>query len=360
MDKDRGTLRLSFDVALEPAAAFDALVAELVGGLRRAGIAFEAGPDGRVTQDDVDLGRVVAWEPGGHMRLRWRPAPWQPDAVTEVEARVEPADHGARLIIEHRGWGALLEDGAEAAGWFAMAAAAALLHATTPAAFGDWYTDRHARRPSGPGSSAFYRDPLYHRPYFRAILDELALTPDDRLLDIGCGGGAFLHDALASGCRGAGIDHSPEMVRVARRLNADAIGEGRLEIIEGGADRLPFPDDAFTCAAMTGVLGFLPDPVRTLTEIRRTLAPGGRVVVQGFEPELKGTPAAPEPMASRLNFYDDEAFTELARAAGFADVRVIRRNVESYARDAGVPDEHLPLFAGAAPFLVARKAGLDR
>lgn len=355
MDEDRGKLRLSLDVALEQAAAFDALVRELSDGLRRLGLAFEPGSNGRITRDGEEVGRVVDWQPDRRVLLRWQPAPWQPEAATAVELRVEPDGGGnrAKLIVEHRGWGHLLESGEEAAGWFATAAAAPLLHTTGPSAFGDWYTDRHARRPSGPGSSAFYRDPLYHRPFFRAILVELALAPEDRLLDVGCGGGAFLHDALASGCRAAGIDHSPEMVRVARELNADAIRGGRLEIVEGVADRLPFPDGAFTCATMTGIFGFLQDPVAALAEVLRTLAPGGRVVVQGFEPALKGTPAAPEPMASRLHFYDDDAFAAAARAAGFADVRIVRRSLESYARDAGVPDEHLSLFAGESPFLVA-------
>jgi SAM-dependent methyltransferase len=357
MDEDRGTLRLSFDVALEPGAAFNALLDELAGGLQRLGIVFTPDERGRVALDGAEVGHVIAWQPGERVVLRWHPAPWRSDTATEVEARVEPDDagEGSRLIIEHRGWGALLEDGTEAAGWFATAVGAPALHATAPAGFGAWYTDRHARRPSGPGSIAFYRDPLYHRPFFRVILDELALTPDDRLLDVGCGGGAFLHDALASGCRAAGVDHSPEMVKVAREANADAIRDGRIEIVEGAADELPFPDGAFTCAAMTGVFGFFPEPVRTLSEVRRTLAHRGRLMVQGFEPELKGTLAAPEPMASRLKFYNDDTFAEVGRAAGFTDVRVVRLDVEGYAREVGVPEEHLPMFAGGVPFLIARR-----
>jgi SAM-dependent methyltransferase len=232
------------------------------------------------------------------------------------------------------------------------------VHATAPAAFGDWFTDRYARRPSGAQSRATYADPLYHYPNFRVILAELALSADDYLLEVGCGGGALLKAALESGCRAAAIDHSAEMVRLARQTNAAAIAAGRLEVIQGDARSLPFPDATFTRAAMTGVLGFLPDPVAAFAEIRRVLRNGGRFVGLGSDPELRGTPGAPEPMASRLRFYEADELESMGRAAGFADVRVLRRDLEQFAREAGVPEEHLPLFAAppgqGARFLVCR------
>ncbi|HEX5758187.1 MAG TPA: class I SAM-dependent methyltransferase [Thermoanaerobaculia bacterium] len=232
---------------------------------------------------------------------------------------------------------------------------APLLRATAPAALGDWLTDRLARRPSGEQASAVYRDPLYHYPNFRVILAELALGAEDHLLEVGCGGGALLREALRGGCRAAAVDHSPAMVRLARETNRDAVAEGRLEVFEASAERLPFADGTFTCAAMTGVLGFLPAPVAALAEIRRVLRPGGRLVVLGSDPELRGTPGAPEPMASRLRFYDDRELEGLGRDAGFATVRVLRRDLEPFAREAGVPEEHLSLFAGpGARFLLAR------
>jgi ubiquinone/menaquinone biosynthesis C-methylase UbiE len=177
------------------------------------------------------------------------------------------------------------------------------------------------------------------------------------LLEVGCGGGAFLHDALESGCRAAAVDHSSDMVRLARETNADAIAEGRLEILEASADRLPFPDEMFTAATMTGVLGFLPDPVAAFAEIRRVLVDGGRLVLLGSDPAWRGTAAAPEPMASRLRFYEDEDLVRFAHDAALTDARVVRRTLEDAAREAGVPDEYVELFEDEAPFLVARKPG---
>jgi len=173
---------------------------------------------------------------------------------------------------------------------------------------------------------------------------------------VGCGGGALLKEALKSGCRAAAVDHSPDMVRLAREVNHDAVAEGRLAVQQAEADRLPFSNETFTCAAMTGVLGFLPDAVAALREIRRVLVARGRLVVLGSDSAWRGTPAAPEPMASRLHFYSDGEIRQLALEAGFDRANVVRRDLGLYARIGGVPEEHIALFEGSgAPFLLAQK-----
>ena len=350
------TIHAGIDVPLDPSTAFDVIVEELISALAAVGIHVDARPDGRVRQAASVIGRVVSWTPGERVSIEWRPADWSAGEVTEVELRFESAAGSTKVTLEHRGWGGLIGDPKDLAGWFAGEVAAPLLRATAPAGFGDWLTDRLARRPWGASARAVYRDPLYHYPNFRVILAELALSPDDYLLEVGCGGGALLKAALASGCRASAVDHSREMVRLARQENASAIADGRLQIVEASADALPFADGTFTCAAMTGVLGFLSRPVQVLGEIRRVLVSGGRVVILGSDPELRGTPGAPEPMASRLRFYDDSELAALGRDAGFQDVRIIRPDLEPFAREAGVPEEHLPLFAGSATrFLLARK-----
>lgn len=346
MENDATAVRAGVEVALEPAKAFDVLVEELRAALERLEIQFDIG-DGRVTESGVEVGRIIAWEPGRRVVLEWRPATWAPDEVTEVQLYFEPVPGGTRVTVDHRGWRRLFEDaGSELAGWFAGQVAAPLLRSTSPAGFGDWLTDRRARRPSGLQARATYRDPLYHRPNFRAILAALALTAGDYLLEVGCGGGAFLEEVLRSGCRAAAVDHSADMVRLAREVNREAIAAGRLDIVEARADRLPFPDAVFTCAVMTGVIGFLSDPVAALAEIRRTLRDGGRLALFTGSPEMRGTPAAPEPIAGRLYFYEDVDLVRLAREAGFAEVRVERPALDAFAREAGVPQEYLSLFSG--------------
>jgi SAM-dependent methyltransferase/uncharacterized protein YndB with AHSA1/START domain len=351
------TIRASIDLSLHPSEAFEAIVQKLLPALARRNVRFDAGPNGRIMQGDFEAGRILSWEPGKRIIIEWRQASWEPDVVTEVEFRFEPLDGGVRVVIEHRRWGQLIGGRDEIASWFASEIAAPFLIATSPEALGDWITDRKARRPSGAESRMYYRDPLFHYPNFRVLLSELALTPHDHLLEVGCGGGAFLKEALKSGCTAAAIDHSPEMVQLACTENREAVDAGKLEVLEGTAQSLPFADAVFTCAVMTGVLGFLPDPTAALSQIRRVLKDGGRLVALGSDPKMRGTPAAPEPMASRLHFYGDDELGALARKAGFGDVRVVRRDMEAFAREVGVPQEALPLFSGpGGPFLIARKA----
>jgi SAM-dependent methyltransferase len=317
-------------LAAEVEGSLDEFVEELAAALARRGIAFD--PESRTVE--------------------WHEADWQPDATSELELRRD----GDRIVVELRGFGGSFWNEAELVGWFADAVAASFLEAASPPAVGDWLTDRAARRPSGAAQRDGYRDPSHHRPSFGAILERLQLGPDDVLLEIGCGGGAFLEQALRSGCRAMAVDHSAEMVRVARELNAAAIGEGRLEIVQGDAADLPFPDDSCTCAAMMQVFFFL-DPEPALAEIRRVVREGGTLAIFTVTEEAKGTPAAPEPMASRGRFYTDEQLVELARAAGFSDARVEHPDLERHAREAGLPAELVEFFSGAnelSQLLVAR------
>ena len=181
-----------------------------------------------------------------------------------------------------------------------------------------------------------------------AILNTLRLMPSDYLIEVGCGGGKFLKDALQSGCRAAAVDHSHEMVKLASEVNRQALADGRLVIREAEADQLPYSDGTFTCAVMTGVFGFLSDPLAALSEIHRVLSKDGRLVVYTSTKELRGTPAAPEPIASRLRFYEDGELEDLAHEAGFNQARVKRPSLEGFARQANVPPEDFALFSGRA------------
>jgi len=352
-------LQISTMLALKPNPAFESLVQELRTALALRGLAFEPGPKGRITEGASEVATVTAWKRGSGFALRWHAAPWEPERDSALDLRLRAVKGGTRVTLAHRGWGAAVGGKVELAGWLAGEVLAPFLAATAPRAFGDWITDRRARRPTGAESRKTYGDPVFHYPLFRVMLDELVLRRDDYLLEVACGGGAMLKRALASGCRAAAIDHSPEMVQVATEANREAVAAGRLEVRQGDAATLPWADATFTCAAMTGVLGFLPDPVRVLAEMRRVLKPGGRLVVMGADPEMRGTPAAPEPIASRLRFYDSAALEALGRKAGLEDVRVVRRDMEQYAREEGVPEFALPLFKagkdGGARFLLARK-----
>ena len=182
--------------------------------------------------------------------------------------------------------------------------------------FDDWLTDRVARRPSGSRAREVYGADDVHEWARHAILEALALGPDDHVLEVGCVGGLLLSEALSTGARATGIDHSEEMVALASERAPAA------EVMLGDAGSLPFVDAAFTAVAMSVVFFFLDDPIGVLRECRRVLRAAGRLAVYTTAPELRGTPAAPEPIASRGHFYSDEELAELARRAGWTEVAV--------------------------------------
>ena len=183
-------------------------------------------------------------------------------------------------------------------------------------AFDDWLTDRVARRPTGSRARQLYGADDMHDFARRAILDALGLGRGDRLLEVGCGGGLLLREALATGAEATGLDHSDEMVELARERAPGA------EVVLGRAEKLPFGDDEFSAVAMSVVFFFFDDPVGVLTECRRVLRPGGRIAVYTTGPELRGTPAAPEPIASRGHFYTDKELEDLAQSAQLREVSV--------------------------------------
>jgi ubiquinone/menaquinone biosynthesis C-methylase UbiE len=196
----------------------------------------------------------------------------------------------------------------------------------------DRMTNRVARRPSGRRARKVYGADDVHSFAWEPVLEALQLTRDDLLLDVGCGGGVFLRRALQTGCRAAGVDHSRNMVRLARQTTG-----GDARIVHGNAESLPFEDAEFTAISCLVAFFFFQNPVAVLREFRRVLDPErGRVAVFTTPPELKGTPAAPYPLATRGHFYEDQELEGLAPAAGFTVARVTRTQIGSqllFARD---------------------------
>jgi ubiquinone/menaquinone biosynthesis C-methylase UbiE len=192
---------------------------------------------------------------------------------------------------------------------------------------GEWridrMTDRIARRPHGRDARRTYGADDVHDFAWEPVLAALAPGPGDVLLDVGCGGGVFLRRALETGCTAVGVDHSREMVRLARKTTG-----GRARIVRGKAESLPFRDGEFTCVSCIVAFFFFADRVRVLREMRRVLDPArGRLAVFTTPPEAKGTEAAPYPLATRGSFSTDDELATFAREAGFGDVLVTRTEI---------------------------------
>ena len=129
----------------------------------------------------------------------------------------------------------------------------------------------------------------------RVALALLALRPGERVLEVGVGTGAVLVELAQAAIAGeiaegeqavGGIDLSPGMLAVAReRLTAAGLADA-VELREGDATALPYPDEAFDVAFCSYVLDLLPSAEinRALAELRRVLRPGGRLALVALSP----------------------------------------------------------------------------
>jgi demethylmenaquinone methyltransferase/2-methoxy-6-polyprenyl-1,4-benzoquinol methylase len=121
---------------------------------------------------------------------------------------------------------------------------------------------------------SFGQDPRWRR----ALADEIAAAPNDRVLDVATGTGMVADELVRRyGCRVVGLDQSADMLAVARARNG--VFE---ELVEGRAERLPFPDASFDHLTFTYLLRYVDDPAAVMRELARVVRPGGRIASLEF------------------------------------------------------------------------------
>jgi SAM-dependent methyltransferase len=122
-----------------------------------------------------------------------------------------------------------------------------------------------------------------NRPTNELVLENLRLQADDRVLEVGFGGGDMLERMAAVVTKGSlcGIDTSPEMVEVCSKRLRRRLPSGRLDLRCGSVDRLPYPDNHFTKACAVNTIYFWPDTTQGLSELKRVLRPAGTLCI-GF------------------------------------------------------------------------------
>ena len=166
----------------------------------------------------------------------------------------------------------------------------------------------------------------HHTPVTEWGLGFLHVKADAQLLDIGCGGGATLRRLAGKAPEGkiCGIDYSETSVGESTAFNRDLIEAGRMEIVSGSVEAMPFGDGTFDGITTVESFYFWPDPVENLKEVCRVLRPGGTFLLIA---DIYGGYDFDEHTLDNIRKYNlfnptPEEFAELLRQAGFSKIMV--------------------------------------
>jgi SAM-dependent methyltransferase len=159
----------------------------------------------------------------------------------------------------------------------------------------------------------------------RWAVEQLAIQPTDRVLELGCGPGVALAALADRAGLAVGVDQSPVMIGQAGRRNRAAVAAGRAQLVHttveellplertGDAAAPPF-DQPFDAVLAVNNVGFWNDPGGRLTVLRDLIRPGGRVALVN-QPRCPGADAA----TSRAAAAD---LTDLLETAGYTGIAV--------------------------------------
>ena len=140
------------------------------------------------------------------------------------------------------------------------------------------------------------------RTFKERLLDQAAIAPGERVLDLGCGTGtlALMAKRREPAAELVGIDGDPAILERARRKSAEAGLAATFD--EGLADDLPYPDGSFDKVLSTLCFHHLARDLkaRAAREVARVLRPGGEFHVADWGPP-------PDPVA-RVQFLVVQAF----------------------------------------------------
>jgi SAM-dependent methyltransferase len=149
------------------------------------------------------------------------------------------------------------------------------------------------------------------------VVTALRLPAGGALLDLACGRGGYgLEIAARTGIRLIGVDYSAEAIRQATE-NARVL-DASAQFRVGDLAATGLPDGSVDGAICVDAIHFATDPAAAYAELRRVLAPGGRVVLTCWEAKDRTDPGLPD----RLRTVDTR---HGLLAAGFLDVEVVDR-----------------------------------
>lgn len=161
-----------------------------------------------------------------------------------------------------------------------------------------------------------------HKDFYKNTAKVLNLKDDDKYLEIGFGSGLFIKKYASHVARISGLDYSEEMVNLASDINRDLIKSGKAEFKEGDASSLPWENDEFSVVVGIETFFFWNEPVKSLKEIYRVLAPGGRLVIEMSYNKDDGLDHSKHVEKMNLKLYAASEMTKMLNEAGFSEAVV--------------------------------------
>ena len=186
----------------------------------------------------------------------------------------------------------------------------------------------NTRRPEGLGGKLMVSMMnVGHRSLAHWGMRFLPLSPDARVLDCGCGGGANLKKLLKRCPQGVvkGIDYSPVSVEKSKKVNEAAITEGCCTVLQGSVADMMFADSWFDAVTAFETVYFWPDLPQCFREVSRVLKPGGTFLICN---EANGDTDKDErwtKLIGGMTIYKDIELKAYLEQVGFHEVQIHKK-----------------------------------
>ncbi|MEE8423389.1 MAG: methyltransferase domain-containing protein [Thermodesulfobacteriota bacterium] len=155
-------------------------------------------------------------------------------------------------------------------------------------------------------------------PRIKSAISSMDIEPGDNILDVGVGTGLSL-PVYPDFCKVTGIDLSDQMLGKARN-KAKKLGLSNIQLQQMDAMNIEFPDNSFDKVFLSHVVSVVPDPRKTIDEVKRVCKPGGNIViVNHFQSPNKFVAKIEDfitPVCKRLGWRTDLSLADLLRESG--------------------------------------------
>lgn len=124
-----------------------------------------------------------------------------------------------------------------------------------------------------------------HREISEFAFECIDVNGDERILDIGCGGGVNIEKFLKLTSNNVdGLDYSEVSVASSIERNIDAVDNGRCTVIQADVQDMPIDDESYDLATAFETIYFWPEIQETFKEVSRVIKPNGRfMIAQGTD-----------------------------------------------------------------------------